>query len=71
MTSALSGNLSQQRAAVLLSIVAGVQMMRQMIGLSALTNAKPKDLVKILAPLFQQLLEGAYPAKTASAKRSV
>ncbi len=63
MTTALSGRLSSQRAAVLLSIVAGIQMMRQMIGLGALADAKPKDLVRILAPLFQQLIEGAPSAR--------
>lgn len=29
-----------------------------MIGLSALADADPKDLVKILAPLLQQLIDG-------------
>lgn len=66
MTAALSGKLSPQRAAVLLSIVAGIQMMRQMIGLSALADAKPKDLVRILAPLFQQLLNGASSNRSTS-----
>jgi AcrR family transcriptional regulator len=57
MTSALDGPAAAQRAALVLSIVAGVQIMRQMIGLTALTDAKPKALVKLLAPLFQQLIE--------------
>lgn len=57
MTAALSGALAPQRAAVVLSLVAGVQIMRQMIGLSALVAAKPGDLVRILGPLFQQLVE--------------
>jgi len=58
MMSALEGPGAAQRAAIVLSIVAGIQMMRQMIGLSALADAKPKALVKLLAPLFQQLIEG-------------
>jgi AcrR family transcriptional regulator len=58
MTAALQGSLAEQRAAVVLSLVAGFQVMRQMIGLSALTDAKPKSLVKVLAPLFQQLIDG-------------
>jgi len=58
MTSALSGPDASQRAAVILALVAGVQVMRQMIGLSALAKAKPQTLVKILAPLFQQLIDG-------------
>jgi hypothetical protein len=41
-----------------LSLIAGVQVMRQMIGLSALAKAEPAALIKILAPFFQQLTEG-------------
>lgn len=58
MTEALGGNDAAQRAAVALSIVAGFQIMRQVIGLSALAKANPKTLVKLLAPLFQQLIDG-------------
>lgn len=58
MTNALSGPLAAQRAALVLSLVAGVQMMRQMIALPALADAKPKALVKLLAPLFQKLIDG-------------
>jgi hypothetical protein len=29
-----------------------------MIGLSALADARPDDLIKLLAPIFQQLVEG-------------
>lgn len=57
-TAALKGALAPQRAALVLSLIAGFQVMRQMIGLSALADAEPKMLVKILAPLFQQLIEG-------------
>jgi AcrR family transcriptional regulator len=58
MTGALRGKLAPQRAALVLALVAGVQVMRQMIGLSALADAKPDDLVKLLGPLFQQLVDG-------------
>jgi hypothetical protein len=34
-----------------------------MIGLSALAEADPKDLVKILGPMFQSLIDGELPAK--------
>src|SRR6266851_4361544 len=61
MTAALSGKLAPQRAALVLSLIAGFQVMRQMIGLSALGEAEPKELVKILAPVFQQLVEGEQP----------
>jgi hypothetical protein len=57
MTSALSGDLAPQRAALVLSLVAGFQVMRQMIGLSPLAEAEPGALVQLLAPLFQQLVD--------------
>ena len=57
LAAALTGELAPQRAALVLSLVAGFQVMRQMIGLSALAEAEPAALVKILAPLFQQLVE--------------
>jgi len=58
MTAALRGELAPQRAALVLSLVAGFQVMRQMIGLSALAKAEPAALIKILAPLFEQLVDG-------------
>jgi AcrR family transcriptional regulator len=58
ITAALSGDLAPQRAALVLSLVAGFQVMRQMIGLSTLAEAEPAALIKILAPLFQQLVDG-------------
>jgi len=58
LTSALAGDLAPQRAALMLSLVAGFQVMRQMIGLSALAEAERSDLIKVLAPLFKQLIEG-------------
>ena len=58
MTAALSGAMAPQRAAMVLSLIAGFQVMRQMIGLSALAKASPEELVKILGPVFQQLVDG-------------
>ena len=52
------GELAPQRAALVLSLIAGFQVMRQMIGLSALAEADPKTLVRILQPVLQQLVEG-------------
>jgi AcrR family transcriptional regulator len=66
LTGALSGDLASQRAAVVLSIVAGFQGMRQMIGLSALAKAEPAALMRLLTPLFTQLLEGEYVHKKKS-----
>ena len=57
MTSALKGAFAPQRAAIVLSLIAGFQVMRQMIGLSALARAKPEMLVNILSPVFQQLID--------------
>ncbi len=68
MTAALGGDLAPQRAALVLSLVAGFQVMRQMIGLSALTDAKPEDLAKILGPVFQQLIDGEQPGSGKRAK---
>ena len=58
MAAALHGDLAAERAAVVLSLVAGFQVMRQMIGLSPLAGARPEALVEILGPLFQQLVDG-------------
>jgi AcrR family transcriptional regulator len=63
MTAALDGPQAAERAALVLSIVAGVQMMRQMIGLRALTAAKPTVLANLIAPLLQRLIDGA-PERT-------
>ncbi|MGO9451818.1 MAG: TetR/AcrR family transcriptional regulator [Candidatus Binataceae bacterium] len=61
MAAALRGALAPQRAALVLSLIAGFQVMRQMIGLSALAEARPETLVKILSPIFQQLVEPTPP----------
>jgi AcrR family transcriptional regulator len=59
IAAALPGELAPQRAAVMLSLIAGFQLMRQMTGLTALAKADSKSLVKVLAPVFDQLLAGA------------
>jgi AcrR family transcriptional regulator len=56
IATSLSGALAPQRTGVLLALIAGFQMMRQVLGLPALAKAEPKDLVKVLAPLIGQLL---------------
>jgi AcrR family transcriptional regulator len=55
---ALGGEQAAQRAALMLAMIAGLQVMRQMIGLPALADAKPKALVKVLGPVFQLLIDG-------------
>jgi AcrR family transcriptional regulator len=56
IASTLPGPLAAQRAGVILALIAGFQLMRQVLELSALAKADAKDLVKVLAPLFDRLL---------------
>jgi AcrR family transcriptional regulator len=56
VASVVRGAHAAERAALVLAIVAGVQIMRQMIGLSPLAKAEPKSLVKVLAPILQELI---------------
>ena len=58
MHQALTGDLAAQRAGLLLAVIAGVQVMRQMIGLSDLAHADPDSLKRLLTPVFEQLLSG-------------
>jgi hypothetical protein len=59
IAAALHGEMAAQRAAVVLSLIAGFQM----IGLRSLSRAAPDTLVKILAPLFQMLIDGDRPTR--------
>jgi len=56
LASVMRGPHSAERAGLVLAIVAGVQIMRQMIGVSPLAKADPKALAKVLAPILQQLI---------------
>jgi len=58
LASALRGHLAPQRAALVLSVVAGFQVMRQVIGLSALADAEPSELVSLLTPVIRKLVDG-------------
>lgn len=58
LATALKGSHTEQRAAVALAMVAGIQVMRQVIGLKALSAAKPATLTAILLPLFESLING-------------
>lgn len=51
MTSALTGDLAAQRAALVFAHVAGIQVMRQMIGRSVLADADPATLIELLGPV--------------------
>lgn len=59
VTEALAGEHRAERAALLLSMIAGVQMMRQMLKLDALAGADEAALEELLVPLFQRLVDGA------------
>ena len=69
LTAALDGDLAPQRAGVILAVVAGFQVMRQLMGLSALAGADPGDLARILEPLFRQLLQAPPKGRRPPAKR--
>jgi len=60
---ALRGPHAAERAALLLSMIAGFQVLRQMIGLTALAEAEPKALAKMLGRVFQLLIEGEQDRK--------
>ena len=45
------------RAALILAMISGFQVMRQTIGLSALAKAKEADLVELLGGVFDRLIE--------------
>jgi AcrR family transcriptional regulator len=53
----LPGRLSAERASMLLSIIAGFQLMRKVIGLPALVEADPADLTDQLKAVFELLVE--------------
>lgn len=55
----VKGDHAAERAAIFLSIVAGFQMMRQMIQLQALTEAKASVLAELMTPVFATILGSA------------
>jgi AcrR family transcriptional regulator len=59
MATLVKGEFAQQRAAIALALVAGFQMMRQMVCLTALTDISEKKLIAVLTPLFEELLSGS------------
>ena len=56
VAAALDGPDAALRAALILSLVAGVQTMRQGLGLTALTEADPDALTRQLGRLLQELI---------------
>lgn len=57
IAAALEGRLAAQRAGVMLALIAGFQLMRQVLELPALAKADPAALVKVLGPVFDRLLK--------------
>jgi AcrR family transcriptional regulator len=55
--STISGDHAPERAALFLALVAGVQMMRQMLELEPLTKVDPELLVDLLTPVVSSLIE--------------
>jgi AcrR family transcriptional regulator len=58
LESALAGPLAAERAGVFLALVAGLQVMRQMVEIPALANADPGHLEALLTPLVRGLVGG-------------
>jgi AcrR family transcriptional regulator len=52
----VSADHQDERAAVLLALVAGFQMMRQMLQLEALSKADPLDLADLLTPVISAII---------------
>lgn len=57
VTRALQGERTAERAALILAVISGFQVMRQMIALPTLANADEDDLVRLLAGVFDQLID--------------
>lgn len=56
VTKALDGGHPAERAALILAMISGFQVMRQMIALPALANANEGDLALLLGRVFDQLI---------------
>jgi AcrR family transcriptional regulator len=69
LTAALPGPHASERAALLLAFVAGVQIMRQMIGLEALAKCPPATLVRLLRPVFRQVWSGESGAVSSAVRK--
>lgn len=60
---ALDGKLAKERAVLLLAVISGFQVMRQMIALPALANADEAELVQLVADVFDGLIRSPAPTK--------
>ncbi len=59
VTTALTGKLPAERAALILAMISGFQVMRQMIALPPLAKAKERDLTQLLGQVFDRLIESS------------
>lgn len=57
LAAAITADHAAQRAAVALALVAGFQLMRQMVGMEALINSQPEVLAAILAPALSAIID--------------
>jgi AcrR family transcriptional regulator len=62
-TAVIAADHAAERAALFLALVAGVQLMRQMLELEPLAHAKPALLVELLVPVIASLID---PSPSAS-----
>lgn len=56
VTAALDGALPAERAALILAMISGFQVMRQMIALPALADADETELAQLLGQVFDRLI---------------
>lgn len=56
LESVVGGPLAAERAGIVLALVAGMQVMRQMMEVPALAQADPADLERLLAPALRILM---------------
>ncbi|WP_304187050.1 TetR/AcrR family transcriptional regulator [Phenylobacterium aquaticum] len=61
LEAAIAGPLAKERAAVALALVAGMQVMRQMMEIEALAGAAPTELEEVLTPVVRALFETGTP----------
>ncbi|NYF21793.1 AcrR family transcriptional regulator [Xanthomonas sp. JAI131] len=59
VAAALDGRLSAERAALILAMISGFQVMRQMIALPALADADEAELAQLLGQVFDRLIRPA------------
>jgi AcrR family transcriptional regulator len=70
LATALSGPDAETRSAILLSLVAGFQMMRQMLALTALAETDRDVLVRLLTPAVAAILAGSFSPASEAPGRS-